>query len=84
MTNVLSKEAESNSLATDTEEKDRKIKVGDRQNSFKATRNFFASQGGGLIISPKEYKKDKSKGTNDSIQQQNDDISNAKHKLSNK
>ena len=28
-----------------------------RQNSFRATRNFFANQGGGLIISPKEYKK---------------------------
>ena len=32
-----------------------------RQNSFRATRNFFANQGGGLIIGPKEYKKNSDK-----------------------
>ena len=34
-----------------------KVMVQSRQNSFQSTREFFAGQGGGLIIAPKDYKK---------------------------
>ena len=51
-----------------------------RQNSFRATRNFFANQGGGLIISPKEYKK-----SNDRESKiENNESTNQSRPLSNK
>ena len=42
-----------------------KVMVQSRQNSFQSTREFFAGQGGGLIIAPKDYKKPKNKSGND-------------------
>ena len=57
-----SKEVETKSSLVDNKEANRTIKVQERQNSFKATRNFFANQRGGLIIGQKEYKKDTTKG----------------------
>ena len=56
------------------------ISVMHRQNSFRATRNFFANQGGGLIISPKEYKKNEEVGNVD----ERDDHTNNSRPLSNK
>ena len=57
------KEDKENSEVVISEENRRGINVINRQNSFRATRNFFANQGGGLIISPKEYKKNVEMGT---------------------
>ena len=56
------------------------ISVMNRQNSFRATRNFFAKQGGGLIISPKEYKKNEEIGNTD----EHDEERNRSRPLSNK
>ena len=42
-----------------------KVIVQSRQNSFQSTREFFAGQGGGLIIAPKEYKKSRNERGND-------------------
>ena len=56
------------------------ISVMNRQNSFRATRNFFAKQGGGLIISPKEYKKNEEKENTDEY----DENTNHSRPLSNK
>ena len=50
-------EDEENSESSNSEGSKKEINMINRQNSFRATRNFFANQGGGLIISPKEYKK---------------------------
>ena len=54
-----------------------------RQNSFRATRNFFAKQGGGLIISPKEYKKNEERGVDEETQRDTE-TSNQYRPLSNK
>ena len=62
----------------------KEINVINRQNSFRATRNFFAEQGGGLIISPKEYKKNEEKEFVDEIGFQSTKASNASRPLSNK
>ena len=42
-----------------------KVMVQSRQNSFQSTREFFAGQGGGLIIAPKDYKKPRNERGND-------------------
>ena len=42
-----------------------KVMVQSRQNSFQSTREFFAGQGGGLIIAPKDYKKPRNERASD-------------------
>ena len=73
-----------NSEIDKSETSRKEINVIDRQNSFRATRNFFAKQGGGLIISPKEYKKNEEKGIVDEIRFQSTEASNKSRPLSNK
>ena len=75
-----SKEAESTSFVVDAKGANTTINVQDRQNSFQATRNFFANQGGGLIISPKKYKK----AMEEFPENQHYEQSNYPHKMSNK
>jgi len=60
------------------------VNVQDRQNSFQATRSFFANQGGGLIISPKKYKKDKRKGMEEFPENHDNEQTNYRHNMSKK
>ena len=79
-----SKKEDSKSFLLGNEGPDRVIKVQDRQNSFQSTRNFFANQGGGLIISPKMYKKEKRKGTAEFPGNQDTEHTSYPHNMSNK
>ena len=56
---------ESEEPRTKDDEIPAKVMVQSRQNSFKSTREFFAGQGGGLIIAPKDYKKPRNERGND-------------------
>ena len=49
----------------------KKINADERQGSFMATRDFFANQGGGLIISPKKYNKEKREGARSASKEHN-------------
>jgi hypothetical protein len=79
-----SKEVETESSLVDTKETNRTIKVQERQNSFKATRNFFADQKGGLIIGQEEYKKYKRKGMDAVSENQDNGHTSNPHNMSNK
>ena len=53
----------------DTETSKEKVKIPESEYSFNATRNFFLSQDGGLIIAPKKYKKVTSVGADEGMVQ---------------